>query len=93
MSQDIDHNSVNVGLKRRKLLKQMAGAGAGLAMLPGGSTFAASRRDYPPAVPWVSMRGNRQNTGVSPLVSFRFTPSGGAPILAAALTLIGMVSA
>ena len=37
---------------------------------------------YPQGVPWVSMRGNRQNTGVSPLVGFNFAPNGRTPILA-----------
>ena len=86
MSQHIDHNSIGSGLNRRKLLTHVASAGAGLALLPGRATLAASRRDYPAGVPWVSMRGNRQNTGVSPLVGFRFTSSGRAPILAAADT-------
>ncbi len=90
MSQNIDHNRPNLGLKRRKLLKHIAGAGAGMALSNGiaGSAIAAQagRRDYPAGVPWVSMRGNRQNTGVSPLVRLHFTPASRAPILAAADT-------
>jgi outer membrane protein assembly factor BamB len=83
------------GMERRQFLKRAALAGTGLALsMQGGfgrsrvgTARTAANQHYPAGVPWVTMRGNRQNTGISPLVGFTYTPrKGTAPFLSYADT-------
>jgi outer membrane protein assembly factor BamB len=74
-------SSEDRGMDRRDFIKRMAWAGTGLAFsMSGGvarplpiSALKSTAQSYPAGVPWVTMRGNRQNTGVSPLVGFKYT--------------------
>ena len=81
-------------MDRRDFLKRVAWAGTGLALSMSAGVarsrvapvLVPANQGYPQGVPWVSMRGNRQNTGISPLVGFNFTNNGKTPILSSADT-------
>ena len=71
-------------IDRRTFIKQVTWAGTGLALSTSAGalklSLSAAPEGSPPGIPWMSMRGNPQNTGISPFVGFRSTPND-SPIL------------